>query len=559
MKNIFIKMRGIRKTKLLHSIFLRLVSATARARGIFQQKNIRAQKYAVQNFCFSSGLILVNVLVFSVIALIITMALVSWGTALLKSSEQIASSQQAFEIAESGIDYYRWHLSNLPTDYYDGNASTTSPGPYVHTFQDKNGTTIGQFSLTITPPATGTTVVTVKSKGTTFGSSTLSNVSRSIQAQFAIPSFAQYAVVANAAMYFGAGTVIYGPVQSNYGIHFDGIAHNIVSSAVSEFVDPDLNNGIEQYGVYTTGDPTGNSSGGPPPLPPPADSSIFLAGRQFPVPVIDFGNITTDLSSLEALAQTSGSNYGSSGALGYYILLHTNDTYDIYKVTSLVTLSNSCSNNVTAEGESGWGSWSIANKTLISSGLHFPASGVIFLQDNLWVEGSINTARLTIAVGVFPPSTSKSITVNNNLTYTNFNGQDVLGLVSQNNINVGFSSADNLTIDAALIAQNGRVGRYYYSTSCTSPLDPNYPSTSANQAYYDRTTLNLDGMIASFDRYGFAWTGCPPSDCPPTGYPPTGYTNRNIAYDSNLLYGPPPDFPLATSQYSTISWDEVGN
>jgi hypothetical protein len=228
-------------------------------------------------------------------------------------------------------------------------------------------------------------------------------------------------------------------------------------------------------------------------------------------------------------------------------------------VTSLVTLSNSCSNNVTAEGESGWGSWSIANKTLISSGLHFPASGVIFLQDNLWVEGSINTARLTIAVGVFPPSTSKSITVNNNLTYTNFNGQDVLGLVSQNNINVGFSSADNLTIDAALIAQNGRVGRYYYSTSCTSPLDPNYPSTSANQTYYDRTTLNLDGMIASFDRYGFAWTGCPPSDCPPTGYPPTGYTNRNIAYDSNLLYGPPPDFPLATSQYSTISWDEVGN
>jgi type II secretory pathway pseudopilin PulG len=530
------------------------VSATARARGKFQQKFIRAPRNGISNFHVSRGLILVNVLVFSVIALIITMALVSWGTTLLKSSEQIASSQQAFEIAESGIDYYRWHLSNLPTDYYDGNASTTSPGPYVHTFQDKNGTTIGQFSLTITPPATGTTVVTVKSKGTTFGSTTLSNVSRSIQAQFAIPSFAQYAVVANADMYFGPGTIIYGPVVSDYGIHFDGIAHNVVSSALSEFVDPDLNNGIEQYGVYTTGDPSGNSSGGPPSLPAPADSSIFMAGRQFPVPVIDFTNITTDLSSLEALAQTSGSNYGSSGKLGYYILLHTNDTYDIYTVTSLVSLSSSCSSDAsnnagqTSSGD-GWGSWSIANKTLLHSGLPFPTSGVIFVQDNLWIDGAINTARLTIAAGTLPASVStyKSITINNNLTYTNFNGQDVIGLVSQNNINAGFSSADTLTIDAALVAQNGRIGRYYYSSNCTSPADPNYPSTSAHSTYYDRTTLNLLGMIGSAQRYGFAYTDG------------TGYVNRNITYDNNLLYGPPPDFPLATSQYSTISWKEVGN
>jgi hypothetical protein len=471
------------------------------------------------------------------------MALVSWGTTLLKSSEQVASSQQAFEIAESGIDYYRWHLANLPTDYYDGNASTTSPGPYVHAFQDKNGTTIGQFSLTITPPATGTTVVTVKSKGTTFGSSTLSNVSRSIQAQFAIPSFAQYAVVAGADMYFGPGTVIYGPVVSNYGIHFDGIAHNIVSSALSEFVDPDLyakygpNYYTEQYGVYTTGDASGSPQGGPPPQPPSADSNIFLAVRQFPVPVIDFNNITTDLSSLEALAQTSGSNYSASNALGYYIHLNTNDTYDIYIVTSLQPLPSSspnyCSSNATAQSQSGWGLWSIANETLLHSGVPFPSSGVIFVQDNLWIDGSINTARLTIGVGVFPPSTSKSITINNNLTYTNFNGKDVIGLVSQNNINVGFTSADTLTIDAALVAQNGRVGRYYYESDCGSD--------------YKHTTLNLLGMIATAQRYGFAYTDG------------TGYTNRNISYDNNLLYGPPPSFPLATSQYSTISWNEVGN
>jgi len=122
------------------------------------------------------------------------------------------------------------------------------------------------------------------------------------------------------------------------------------------------------------------------------------------------------------------------------------------------------------------------------------------------------------------------------LTYTNFNGQDVIGLISQGNINVGFQSLDTLTIDAALVAQNGRVGRYYYSSSCTSPADSNYPGSSANRYYYNRTTLNLLGMIATNQRYGFAYSDN------------TGYINRNISYDGNLLYGPPPSFPLASSQ-----------
>jgi len=500
----------------------------------------------------NSGIILVNVLVFATIAIVLTTALVQWGATILKNEEQLTNSQQAFEIAESGIDYYKWHLNNLPTDYYDGNASSTSPGPYAHTFQDKDGNTLGQFSLKITPPPTGTTIVTVKSTGTT---SSTPVVSRSIQAQFAIPSFAQYAVVANDNMNFGTGTATYGPIQSNYGIHFDGTAHNIVSSALSTYEDPDClagggtNSQCKEYAVYTTGDPQ-------PPTTQPADSGIFLAGRQFPVPTVDFVGITTSLNNLETIANGEASggniyNYTSSGAQGYYIQLNTNDTFNLYKVNSLVSLagnSSSCTNNATEQTESGWGSWSISTKTLYKSNVPFPSSGVIFFQDNIWVDGAINTARLTIAAGI-PGATSNyaNITINNNLTYTNFNGQDVIGLIAQGNVNVGFASADNLTIDAALVAQNGRIGRYYYYSSCTSPSDSNYPGSSANRYYYDRTTLNLVGMIATNQRYGFAYSDN------------TGYTNRNITYDSNLLYGPPPSFPLASSQYSTISWEEVPN
>ena len=52
-------------------------------------------------------------------------------------------------------------------------------------------------------------------------------------------------------------------------------------------------------------------------------------------------------------------------------------------------------------------------------------------------------------------------------------------------------------------------------------------------------------MIGSYQRYGFAYTDG------------TGYQTRNLIYDVNLLYGPPPSFPLTTDTYQTISWEEV--
>jgi hypothetical protein len=114
-----------------------------------------------------------------------------------------------------------------------------------------------------------------------------------------------------------------------------------------------------------------------------------------------------------------------------------------------------------------------------------PSNGLIFLEDNAWVEGAINGARVTIAVGRFPdnPSTRPQLTINNNLTYTNYDGTDVVALISQGNVNVGLVSANNLRIDGALVSQNGRVGRYYYSSNCG--------------ANYVRNSLTLYGMIAT--------------------------------------------------------------
>ncbi|OGF94163.1 hypothetical protein A2Y47_00450 [Candidatus Giovannonibacteria bacterium RIFCSPLOWO2_12_43_8] len=151
----------------------------------------------------------------------------------------------------------------------------------------------------------------------------------------------------------------------------------------------------------------------------------------------------------------------------------------------------------------------------------------------MWVEGQIDGARLTISSAKFPDnsSTRTSIAVNNNILYTNYDGSDVIGLIAQNNFNVGLKSLDTLRIDAALIAQNGRVGRHYYGSSCGTG--------------YVGSTITLLGMIATNQRYGFAYTDG------------TGYQTRNINYDGNLLYAPPPSFPRTSDQYTTISWEEL--
>jgi hypothetical protein len=463
------------------------------------------------------GIILPLVLVIGTIALVVLGGIVSWAMLNLKAAKQAVKREAAVQIAESGIEYYRWHLAHSPTDYQDGTAGS---GPYVHQFYDKNGLRIGQFSLTITPPAVGSSLVTVQSAGK---SSSDFLGTRKIVSRLAQPSLAKYATAANDVMRFGAGTEVFGPIHSNSGIRFDGIAHNVVTSAVDKYDDPDHTGG-QEFGVHTHVSPVD-------PLPPaavPARPDVFLAGRQFPVPAVDFAGLTSDISTMRTQSIASGFHRAGSGALGYHVVLKTNDTFDIFQVNSLRAAPWGC----TSGGVSGWGTWSVNTESLIGN-YPIPANGLVFLEDNTFVDGQINTARVTIIAAIFPDDVTqrKNITVNNNLLYTNYDGRDVISLIAQNNINVGLYSLDTLRIDAALVAQNGRVGRFYYDSDCSSS--------------YIRQTLTLYGMIASNQRYGFAYTDG------------TGYQTRNLIYDTNLLYSPPPSFPLTSDQYTILSWEEI--
>ena len=469
------------------------------------------------------GQLSMQMLIYGGLVTILLTGFLSWTSNVVTSDLKFSSRTLAFSIAQAGVEYYRWHLAHAPTDYQDG---TGGPGPYTHNYYDKSNNLVGQFILEITPPLNGSTIVIVKSTGKVLDDSSVEKI---IEAKLGIPSFAKYAAVLNANVRFGDGTEVFGGIHSNGGVRFDGIANNLVTSAVTSYDDPD-HSGANEFGVHTHISPTD-------PLPPatiPQRTDVFRIGRNFPVPAVDFAGITQTLADIKSAASSTGFYRGASGNFGYNVVLKTNDTFDFYRVTALVTAPSGCTNYLSQDG---WGTWSIQSETLLGN-YPMPSNGLIFLEDDVWIRGQINTSRLTIASARFPDnsSTRSSITINNDLLYTNYDGQDVISLIAQKNINIGMVSSSTLRVDAALMAQNGRVGRYYYR-----------PPSSGQRCspYHSRSAITTYGMIASSQRYGFAYTDG------------TGYQTRNLVYDTNLLYGPPPSFPLTTDSYEVLSWKEL--
>ena len=160
--------------------------------------------------------------------------------------------------------------------------------------------------------------------------------------------------------------------------------------------------------------------------------------------------------------------------------------------------------------------------------MNFPSNGLIYVDNYVWVDGQIDTARITIASAKLDSPIDTDIYINNDILYTNKDGQDIIGLIAENNIMVGLYSENDLEIDAALLAQKGRVGRECYTWG----------------PYLWRDTISVYGSMATNKRYGFAWTNG------------TGYDTRNLYFDNNLLYYPPPYFPTGTV-YQLDLWEDL--
>src|SRR3989339_752005 len=111
------------------------------------------------------GAILTYLIIIIAVFMMVMLPVVADFTQKIQILRSSITREQAFQIAEAGINYYQWHLAHYPDDYQDG---TGQPGPYVHDYVDfDTQQKIGEFSLAVTPPPTGSTIVTIQSTGWT--------------------------------------------------------------------------------------------------------------------------------------------------------------------------------------------------------------------------------------------------------------------------------------------------------------------------------------------------------------------------------------------------------
>ena len=445
-------------------------------------------------------LLLIIISIFSVVM----PPIISWVVTTDKLTQETVAKEQALQIAEAGINYYQWHLAHFPADYRDG---TNTNGPYVHNYVDTDTENVlGQYSLVITPPSNGSTVVTIASTGNT---SINPSVKRTITVKYGIPSLAVYSFLSNDIIWIGPSETVNGQMQSNGGIRFDGVGNAPIGSAKSTYTCS-ANQGSPcpqtENGVWGSA------------------SQAVQSFWQFPVPAVDFSALTSNLAALKSGAQSAGIYLPPSNANGYSLVFNSNGTVSVYKVTSLSNDPTGWDVNNNAHNEN-----IDYNNRSLQYTVAIPSNGMIYAEDNTWVEGVVH-GRVMVTAAKLPyvSSSAPNIYIQNNITYLAKDGSDVLGLLSQKDIVVAYGAPSNLEIDAALIAQNGSTQMFYYPNGAI------------------KNSISIYGSIMTFGQWTWNWVD--------GNNNVSGYATTSDTYDNNLLYSPPPGFPLSSSGYKQLSW-----
>ena len=173
------------------------------------------------------------------------------------------------------------------------------------------------------------------------------------------------------------------------------------------------------------------------------------------------------------------------------------------------------------------------------------------MSDNVWVEGTGLTGKITIAASGQFNGTGKTASINivGDLKYAAKDGTVSVGLIAQENVKIpmyapigksgtmGTNWTTNvgtvdMEIDGALIAQTGKEF-------------VNFNGTSGPR----RGLLTIYGSVSSYlTPYRYSVAG--------NGVDYGGFGRGANVYDGFLLHNPPPKFPTVGS-YQILEWQEL--
>ena len=474
-----------------------------------------------------SGYLLLLVLVFGSIFFMIISSFTVFIVTQSRLIAQKVEVETAGQIAEAGLNYYKWYLAHFPNDVTNG---TGLPGPYVGVYNDPEGAAIGQYSLSVasTTYCGDIASIRVTSVGNTYREP---NVKRTMTARYTKSTVADYAFILNSNVWAGPDRIVNGPYHSNGGIRFDGTNNGTVTSGQTTWSCD------SSYGCS----PTGNKNGVFTTTANP-NTALF----DYPASNIDFAGITVDLTQMKTKAQSNGGLYiAPSGGTnkGYRIVFKANNTIDVYRVTTVVTHRGYTT-------EYGWADeTNIPNASTLVGNYAVPAScPLIYVQDKIWLEGVV-ASRVAIAAAD-DTAINPSIILQNNITYSSATSAALLAIAEQD-VLIGVNVPDDMYINGIFIAKNGRYGRNFYcgdtSFCSASNLLPNSPTNYRN--YDFRNSENFNGTIVSNGRVGTQWTS--------GGTPTSGFLSRFNTYDRNLVTNPPPLIPSTSDDYKFSDWQDA--
>jgi len=482
------------------------------------------------------GFIITYILIFGFTFLILLSSLLSFILFQLKQAKYELAMEQALYVAEAGLNRYRWYIVHKSQELFNGeeigcppsDCHDCSPCEYEHILPGFG--VIGKYQLEVVEnrPCEITTGVSVVATGWT---TEFPNFQRTIRVHYIRPTVAEYSYILNHNVWAGADRIIMGPYHSNGGIRMDGSNNSLVTSEQTEWICtssygcascPDEcehigGQGCICPGVFTTAN---------------GEEEFFRVGASH----FDFEGITVDLGQIKGLSQPppegegKGLYFPPSGEEGYHVILKGREV-EVRKITELSRVRA-----YTEEQDYHW-EYSIISGEEAGIDYFLSGCGLIYIEDNVWVEGEIE-GKITLAVAdLISPGKEADTWLKDDIVYQDGNSADGFVLIGQHNTLIAPDSPDYMELNGVYVAQTGNFGMNHYT--------PWRYGVSAK-----KEELKIFGSIVSNGRVGTKWTST-------GGVWVSGYRERINIYDPELSFDPPSFLPYISEEFRYKGWEEI--
>jgi len=481
------------------------------------------------------GFIITYIMVFGSVFMILLIAVSGFVLSQMRQAKYELAYEQSLHIAEAGLNRYKWYLLHKEQELFGGveigcpPSDCASCAPCEYEFSLPGAGALGKYRLEVLEERACdiTTSVQVVSTGWTYQ---FPDADRSIRVHYIKPTVAEYSYILNHNVWAGDDRIIMGPYHSNGGIRMDGQNNSFVSSEQIQWSCTDSygcsscplecayspSQGCLCPGVFTTAN---------------GNEDLF----RIDAPHFDFEGITIDLGIIKGLTQPPPEGQGKglylppSNAYGYHVIINQRQL-SVRKIERV-------SRVYAYDTDLGYfWEYSIIDREGAAVNYNLSDCGLVFIEDNVWLQGTISGKITLAAADLISPSVTRNVWLKDDIAYLNPDNSDSLVVMGQNNVLITPDSPDYLDLHGVFIAQTGHFGRNYYS-----------PYTYPN--YAKKEQLNMLGSVISNGRVGTKWTS--------GSVWVSGYRERRNIYDPTMSFNPPPFLPSISEEFSYKKWEEI--